>query len=452
MFDSQPLGYRGAMGSLTVLVLDDEPAVAKVLGALLAQAGYRVVVETDGERALARVGAERVDAVLTDLRMPGMDGLTVLGRCRRLQPDLPVVILTAHATVSSAIEALRAGATDFMLKPVDRDELLYTMSKALSRRPCWGSSSGQPLLGESAAMQELRELITKAGRSPATVLIRGETGTGKELTAAAVHQASDRRDGPFIALNCAALPDALLESELFGYEKGAFTGAVQQKPGRVELAQGGTLFLDEVAEMSPALQAKLLRLLQNKEITRLGGSEAIAVNVRFVAATHQDLTRAITEGTFREDLYYRLSVIPLTTPPLRERRSDIPLLARSFAGAARPIDDEACAKLSQLDWPGNVRQLQNFVERLLAMSDDPTISASDVERELQRDIRLRPVEGGLEAVRRNAEKARILEAIEQAGGNRSLAARLLGLSRRTFYNKLDQLEISSLPPPSNAPR
>lgn len=284
------------------------------------------------------------------------------------------------------------------------------------------------------------------------MLIRGETGTGKELTAAAIHQASDRRDGPFIALNCAALPDALLESELFGYERGAFTGAVQRKPGRVELAQGGTLFLDEVAEMSPALQAKLLRLLQNKEITRLGGAEAVTVNVRFVAATHQDLTRAVSEGSFREDLYYRLSVIPLMTPPLRERRSDIPMLARSFTGTGRPIDDAACARLAQLDWPGNVRQLQNFVERLLAMSDHPTISISDVERELQRDIRLRPVEGGLEAVRRNAEKARILEAIEQAGGNRSLAARLLGLSRRTFYNKLDQLEISSLPPPSNAPR
>lgn len=435
------------------MVIDDEPAVATVLSALLKQGGYRTVVETVPERAMERLQSERIDVVLTDLRMPGMDGLAVLRRCRQLQPDVPVVMISAQATVGAAIEALRAGAADFLLKPVDREELLFIVAKAAARRPGFANGASLPLLGEAPCFGELRRLITKAGRATATVLIRGETGTGKELVARAIHDSSERRDGPFVTLNCAALPDTLLESELFGYEKGAFTGAAQQKPGRVELAEGGTLFLDEIGEITPAMQAKLLRLLQNKEITRLGGAKTQQVNVRFLAATHQDLESAVQEGKFRQDLYYRLNVIPVQVPPLRERRADIPLLARHFVGVEHRLDDAALARLSELAWPGNVRQLQNFVERLVALSDAPTIGLADVERESERDVRLAPPPPmGLESVVRKAERERILEAIDQAGGNRSLAARLLGLSRRTFYNKLDQLEINSLPPPPNAPR
>ena len=332
------LSDDGLVGAY-VLVVDDEAAVAKVTGALLEQAGYRVTVETSPEQALQRLSSERVDVVLTDLRMPGMDGLTLLRRVRQLQPDVPVVMLTAHATVTSAIEALRAGAADFMLKPVDRDELVFTIGKAAARRPGCDGGATSPLIGDAPALREVRELITKAGRSSAAVLVRGETGTGKELVAQAIHAASARKDKPFVILHCAALPDALLESELFGYERGAFTGATQRKPGRAELAEGGTLFFDEIGEITPALQVKLLRLLQEKEVTRLGGTASVRLDLRFIAATHRDLERAVADGTFREDLYYRLNVIPRDRAapgpaPLRYHRPGA--IVRGRLGPDRP--------------------------------------------------------------------------------------------------------------------
>lgn len=293
----------------TVLLVDDDPAVAKVLGALLTQAGLTTHAARDGQEALALLASKPVDVVVSDVRMPGMDGLQVLAEVARGWPDVPVILLTAHGTVPLAVEAMKAGAADFVLKPFDREEILFTVRKALLRAQ--GEEARQQVrptggfIGRSRAMADVQAVLAKAAAGTATVLLRGESGTGKELAAKAVHDASPRRDGPFVKLHCAALPDTLLESELFGYEKGAFTGAATRKPGRVELAHGGTLFLDEVGDISPAVQVKLLRVIQERELERLGGTQTVKVDVRFVAATHQPLEERVKEGRFREDLFYR---------------------------------------------------------------------------------------------------------------------------------------------------
>ncbi|WP_395839204.1 sigma-54-dependent transcriptional regulator [Archangium violaceum] len=461
----------------SVLLVDDDPAVAKVLGALLGQAGLTVHTASHGQEALALLGRKPIDVVVSDVRMPGMSGMELLAEVGRSWPDVPVILLTAHGTVPLAVEAMKAGAADFALKPFDREEILFSIRKALLRaqqqqegtRPLVKEASS--FVGQSTAMAEVQALLTRAATGTATVLLRGESGTGKELAAKAVHDASPRRGGPFVKLHCAALPDTLLESELFGYEKGAFTGAATRKPGRVELANGGTLFLDEIGDITPQVQVKLLRLLQEREFERLGGTQTLKVDVRFVAATHRNLEEMVRKGEFREDLFYRLNVVPVWLPPLRARTEDIEPLVRHFLDVhakanGRPpftLTPDGLAALRSQPWPGNVRQLQNFIERLVVLSDGPLITGDEVMREVARQPGIVPVapapvpvspspstpavptagstngEGRtLESQRKEMERQALVDALKRAGDNRTLAARLLGISRRTLYNKLEE--------------
>jgi two-component system response regulator AtoC len=450
-----------------VLVVDDDRAVGTVLMGLLRQAGYEASYVDSAEEALARVSSRPVDVVITDLRMPSMDGMELLEKLAERAPDVPVIMLTAHGSVQTAVEAMKKGASDFLLKPFDRDEVLFTVGKAIrasthasAHPPGPPPTTKTPSLGVSAAMKEVSDLIARAARTTSTVLIRGESGSGKEVAARAIHASSARGGGPFVPVHCAALPENLLESELFGYEKGAFTGATHRKPGRVELAQGGTLFLDEIGDVAPSVQVKLLRLLQEKEYQRLGGIEALEADVRFLAATHRDLDEMVESGEFREDLYYRLNVIPIWIPPLRERRADIAPLVKRFCRehaeqngqAELRIDDDAIEALAAEEWPGNVRELSNFVERLVVFAEGDRIGKADIDRELARQPRARSriasappaVSGGaaetLGERREEAERVAILDALDRAGGNRTKAARLLGISRRTLYNKLAELD------------
>ena len=459
----------------SILVVDDDAAVGTVLSALARQAGLSVSLVRSAEGAVTELEKRPVDVVLTDLRMPGRDGMWLLSELTQRWPEIPVVMISAHGTVSAAVEAMRAGAADFVQKPIDRDELLFVLHKALTsatasaeRAPSPSPAPAAPaaqsfgeFVGTSRHMREVYELLQRAAPSNATVLLRGESGTGKELAARALHASSPRRDRPFVRIHCGALPDALLESELFGYEKGAFTGAVARKPGRIELADGGTAFLDEIGDITPAMQVKLLRVLQDKSFERLGGNETVKVDVRFVAATHRPLEELVATGEFREDLFYRLNVVPVWLPPLRARPEDIPVLVQHFlkdrgASNGRPdmrLQDDALALLSAEPWKGNVRQLENFVERLVVLSPSSEITADDVRRELQRaapafvqapsateatSSAASSSSSSLDERRKQTERDAMLEALEQAKGNRTLAAKLLGVSRRTLYNKLEE--------------
>jgi two-component system response regulator AtoC len=424
-----------------VLVVDDDPAVAQVLLLLLRQGGFEAQHAETGEVALARLAREPVDVVLSDVRMPGMDGLALLREVRRRWPDVPVVMLTAHGTVAVAVEAMKAGAADFILKPFDREEVLYALKKAVAARPRAESATGG-LVGGSPAMRATLERLGKAAQGASTVLIRGESGTGKELAARHLHDLGPRKAGPFVAVHCAALPEALLESELFGYEKGAFTGATQRKPGRIELAGGGTLFLDEIGDVPLAVQVKLLRVIQERRFERLGGVQSVTVDVRFVAATHRDLEAMVAAGQFREDLLFRLNVVPVRLPSLRERPEDIEPLARAFCARFTESDGRppieltpgAIEALAAFSWPGNVRQLHNVLERLIVLADGPTLDGAEVARELGEGARV--TGATLDGKRRDAERGALLDALRRCGDNRTLAARVLGVSRRTLYNKL----------------
>jgi DNA-binding NtrC family response regulator len=444
----------------SVLVVDDDAAVGTVLGALLEQAGMSATHVGSGEAALRVLEQRSWDVVVTDLRMPGIDGMDLLARIGERWPETPVVVLTAHGDVPLAVEAMRRGAAEFLLKPFDREQIVFAVRKALvaashaAAKPASAPDPRAPVVSGSPATREVNDLLARAAKSVATVLIRGESGTGKELAARAIHDQSPRRSGPFVVIHCAALPDALLESELFGYEKGAFTGAACRKPGRVELADGGTLLLDEIGDVPLHMQVKLLRVLQERAFERVGGTQTIHVDVRFVAATHQDLDAMVRARTFREDLYYRLSVIPIHMPPLRERPEDVAPLVERFvarfcdANGKRglTIDAAAVARLRRESWPGNVRQLQNFVERLVVLVDGATIGLEDVERELARSAAIRSsaepspaasnAGGTLEDRRRQTEREALREALDRAHGNRTVAARILGVSRRTLYNML----------------
>ncbi|HEY8077639.1 MAG TPA: sigma-54 dependent transcriptional regulator [Labilithrix sp.] len=447
------------MSKDSVLVVDDDVAIGKVLVALLAQKGLEAVHVASAEEAVRALDARPFDVVLSDVRMPGMDGLALLDHVRaKFEGQLPVVLLTAHGSVALAVDAMKRGATDFVQKPFDKDEIGFVLEKALAGSRAARSSPPPPkletgMIGESAPMRTVFSMIQKLAASNTTALVRGETGTGKELVARAIHDASPRKDEAFVAVQCGALPENLLESELFGYERGAFTGATQRKPGRVELAHKGTLFLDEIGDVSPAVQVKLLRVLQERELVRVGGTQTIRVDVRVVAATHRDLEAMIAKGEFREDLFYRLAVVPLVVPPLRDRGEDAAKLARYFVASvaktcgrgAMRIADDAVAILAAQPWPGNVRQLQNFVERLVVLSDGDAIAREDVERELGRGVRTSaPSESprgdasdlALDTRRKQTEKEALLRALAQAGNNRTRAARLLEVSRRTLYNKL----------------
>ncbi|MGB0592194.1 MAG: sigma-54-dependent transcriptional regulator [Myxococcota bacterium] len=439
-----------------VLVVDDDEALGKVLEALLRQGGLCVASVTSGKAALEALERRPFDLVITDLRMPGMDGMALLESLGARWPALPVVMLTAHGTVPLAVEAMKAGAREFILKPFDRAELLYVVGAQLKQlgqhvEPPLAELTSSALLGESEPMQAVFRLIKKAARSSAHVLIRGESGTGKERVAEAIHAQSPRHAEAMVTVHCGALPDSLIESELFGYEKGAFTGATQRKPGRVELASHGTLFLDEIGDTSAMVQVKLLRVLQDRSFVRLGGTETLSVDTRFVAATHRDLEALVEAGDFREDLFYRLNVIPIDLPPLRHRGKDVLLLARHFMTTLgrdngvpdAHLSDEALVRLGQHDWPGNVRQLQNVLERLIVLSDTPRIEVREVDKELSArrpsaaSTLYTATEESLEVQRRKAEKGALEQTLLRCGNNRTQAARILGISRRTLYNKLE---------------
>ena len=441
-----------------ILVVDDEANLRKVLAAQLGRDGYEVHTAVDGEAALAFLREHHVDLVITDLRMPKLGGMDLLRSALREQPDLPVIILTAHGTVDTAVEALKTGAFDYISKPFDKDEVRLIVDKALKTRalarqdatrqlpPSGPVSSGRAegprfgIIGESTAIAELYAVIDKVADTPSTVLVTGESGTGKELLAETIHAHSARAQGPFVAINCSAIPDELLESELFGHRKGAFTGASQDRQGLFVTADGGTVLLDEIGDMPFQLQAKLLRVLQEGEIRPLGAQQNVPVDLRVISATHVDLEASIRERRFREDLYYRLNVVSLHIPPLRERLEDIPLLADHFLAAIaeragkpqKKLSPEALGQLLNHDWPGNIRELQNAMERLNALSRGPVIAEALVSQAL-------PVESSsprihsLSDARRDFERHYLVQLLSATRGNMTQAAELAGRNRSDFH-------------------
>src|SRR5579871_3463578 len=383
-----------------VLIVDDEPNLRKILSAQLSRDGYDVMTAEDGEQGLAMLKEHHIDLVVTDLKMPKVDGMTLLKTALEEDPELPVVIVTAHGTIDTAVEALKSGAFDFVTKPFDKDEVRQIVGKALKTRELRGADATPTpaargarfgIIGSSPGIMELYSILERVADTPTTVLITGESGTGKELVARALHEHSSRKEKPFIKVNCAAIPKELIESELFGYERGAFTGAVTSKPGRFELASGGTLFLDEIGEIPIEMQVKLLRVLQESEFERVGGIKTIRVDVRLVAATNRDLKKEIASGTFREDLFYRLNVVPIALPALRERRTDIPHLCRYFIAkfnarlkkSVEGVDAEAMERLNAYAWPGNIRELENVIERAVLFADGSRIRLEDLSDKLR---------------------------------------------------------------------
>ncbi|NOJ77118.1 sigma-54-dependent transcriptional regulator [Myxococcus xanthus] len=462
-----------------VLVIDDEANLRKVLAAMLRRDGFDVTVAENGEQGLAEFHKNGADIVVTDLVMPKVGGMEVLGTIRTANPDVPVIIITAHGTVDSAVDAIKAGAFDYITKPFDQAELSSVVAKAAKTNESARRSvrpdvkARAAIIGDSSTIQEVYKIIDKVADTPSTVLITGESGTGKELIATALHGASSRRDKPFIKINCAAIPHTLLESELFGYERGAFTGAVTSKPGRFELADEGTLFLDEIGEIPVEMQVKLLRAIQEGEFERVGGIKTTRVDVRLVAATNRDLQAEIEAGRFRKDLYYRLAVVPISLPALRERRSDIPMLARHFVEKynrrlnkkIEGIADDAMALLQGYAWPGNIRELENLIERVLLFADGPLITARDLPEPVRQgtgvqasanlasavaSIDVPTGEVGLKDIVRmkaaELERDLIVKKLEETGGNVTRAARLLQISRKSLQTKMKEFGLRDTTP------
>jgi len=471
-----------------ILLIEDDPGISESLQRVLAGEGYAVVVEKRGDAGLARAGAEAFHVVITDLKLPGVGGLEIVRQLHALQPRLPIILVTAFGTTDTAIEAMKFGAYDYLLKPFDIPQMIELVGRAadsnrrMSEPVALGDSTTarDALIGRSRAMQAIYKEIGRVASKPVNVLVRGETGTGKELIARAIYQHSERANASFIAINCAAIPETLLESELFGHERGAFTGADARRIGRFEQADHGTIFLDEIGDMTLGTQVKLLRVLQEKTIQRLGGKEVITVDARVIAATHCDLEAAIGERQFREDLYYRLNVVVLTLPPLRQRRDDIPDLVRYFLGRYGPelgnnnpsIHPEAVEFLQSQSWPGNVRELENVVRKALLAAQDYTITLDHVRAALSRSSAPgysslqsfgEYVDEVLAAARRDelsnaharvietAERELFARAIQQAQGNQAKAARWLGITRITMRAKLIQFGIHPSQDPDHAP-
>ncbi len=442
-----------SMGRGRVLVLDDDPDACAMLDALLSNAGFRVEATTSVTGAMERLSSFGPDVLLTDVQMPEASGFVVMEQARLLDPRLAVVFVTGRGTVSDAVRALHGGAEHYLVKPINDVELVSVLGRTLDRKrrsstpphPC-AAPDARPLVGTSEPMRTLREKIARYGPRRATVLLTGETGTGKERVAEALHAASPRAAGPFVRVHCAALSESLLESELFGHERGAFTGAHARRAGRFEQADGGTLFLDEVGEIPPAVQVKLLRVLQDRAFERVGGNDTVAVDVRLIAATHRDLRAMVRGGTFREDLYYRLDVLPLEVPPLRARREDIPLLvqyilARHAGRGERPrvVSSQSMRALAQHDWPGNVRELENLIEQALALSDGHELTLpSPGSRPSLRGGGDAPTVPG--ATFQEVERHAILSTLEACGHNVTRAAEVLGLSPRTLHYRLREYQ------------
>ncbi len=451
-----------------ILIVDDEEIVRESLSAWLEKDGYTLATSPDGENAIERIRKERWSILLVDLKMPGIDGLQVLAEARAVQPDAATVIMTAYATVDTAVAAMKIGAYDYLTKPFDPEELSLMIQKivtqqalvrenVLLRKVLKREYHFRDLLSKSPRMQEVFDLARTAARRNSTILILGESGTGKELLARAVHAESPRNAEPFVAVSCAALTETLLESELFGHEKGAFTGAATRRKGKFEMAQGGTLFLDEVGDISAKLQVDLLRVLEERRFFRVGGNEPVQVDVRIIAATNRDLQKAVAEGTFREDLFYRLNVIPIQLPPLRDRLEDLPLLVDHFLeqlGAEMNIhvdqvSTDAMAVLMAHTWPGNVRELRNIIERAMVVVSGRVIGSADLG--LRRPPCAEVEEGGGLASLEEVERHHIGRVLQETGGNISQAARTLGIDRATLYNKMKkyQLRKDGEPEPEN---
>lgn len=447
---------------VTILVVDDEQVHRYMLCSMFREWGWRCVEADDGRTAVEAVEKSDFDAVLMDVRMARMDGMEAFSRIHDLKPALPVVIMTAYSSVDDAVEAMRHGAHDYLTKPLDFDRLRLTLNRALDHHQVEEKrqqlqvekDTTQPLkssiIGNSLPIQELLEMISYVAATEATVLITGESGTGKELVAAELHTNSDRRDGPFVKVNCAALADTLLESELFGHEKGAFTGADRRREGKFVQANGGTLFLDEIGETTQAMQVKMLRVLQEHELQRVGGEETLKVDVRILAATNRDLAVEVQAGNFREDLYYRLNVVMLAVPPLRERREDIPLLVahfvRKFAEKNRrtveTVTPRCMELLVQYDWPGNVRELENAIERGVILMRGDQLSEKSLPLTIQKQEGGRRGAIAAPASLQEAERLLILQTLEETGGNKSEAARRLGITRKTLQNKLQRYDLT----------
>ncbi len=465
----------------TILIVEDEPKMLRLLELNLAEEGYATLAAPDAETGLKLLRQEKVDLVLTDLKLPHMDGLEFLQSVKRSNTQIPVILMTAYGTVETAIDAMKAGASDYVLKPFSMEEIKLIIHKELDvRRLREENRDLREALGEryrfenivalSAKMQEVLAIVERVAPTNSTVLLGGESGVGKDMIARAIHQHSRRASGPFIKINCTAIPENLLESELFGFEKGAFTGAMTAKPGKFELADKGTIFLDEIGDVPGAIQVKLLRVLQEREFERLGGTKTLKVDVRVLAATNQDLRAALEQGTFREDLYYRLNVVPISIPPLREHKEDIPylvdhFLARLARESAKPITSitpAAMRSLMDFHWPGNIRELENIIERAVALSSGTMLDVGDIRLDVG-DIRLDVGPGGAVVgpgmsasdpsgpflppgmTLEQYEDEIIKEALRRANGNKSQAARLLGLSRNAFRYRLSKLGVPDEP-------
>ena len=441
----------------TILIVDDEKNTREGLARAL-QRQYDVRLAENGLRALDLLSEEPVDVMLSDIRMPGMDGMTLLQRALARSPQPVCILLTAYGTIETAVEAMKHGAYDFLTKPVNLDRLDLLLKRALREREVETENRGlheqldakygvENIIGRSPQMQEIFDMIRQVSASRATVLIQGESGTGKELVAHAIHRLSPRVHGPFVPVHCAALSHNLLESELFGHEKGAFTGATERRRGRFELADGGTLFLDEIGEIDPSIQVKILRVLEERKFERVGGQETLGVDVRLVAATNKNLKELMEQGKFREDLFYRLYVVVIHLPALRERTGDIPLLAQHFlkglakenAKAVDGITPEAMEALTAYSWPGNVRELRNVLERMVVLSRGDKLTLRDVPAVIRDAVRqgVAPRASG-ELTIDEAEKQMIIRALKTHEGNRTLAAKELGISRRTLHRKLNE--------------
>jgi two-component system response regulator AtoC len=436
-----------------ILIADDDPVARELLVEVLATEGYAPLAAAGGAEAVELAKETSCQLALIDLKMPDYDGMQVLKQLKSLQPDLPVIILTAFADMDTAVAAIRAGAHDYLSKPFRMDEIKETVRRTLkatthsrSHKDSAPTVGSEQLVGKSPAMVAVYKLVARVANSGATVLITGETGTGKEQVARAIHQASQRAKEPFVALDCTALPETLFESELFGHERGAFTGAHSQRRGMLETAGAGTCFLDEIGELSPALQAKLLRALQEKAIRRVGGNQTIPLRARIIAATNRDLARLVRQHEFREDLLYRLDVMRVDVPPLRARSEDIPLLIEHFLNkygdkeGAPSIAPETMAVLCAYDWPGNVRQLENTIHRAVAVSPGATIFPEDLPPQIRND---KPVGEAVDSPVMNLKqlkKRHVLEVLDQVGGNKLRAAQILGIDRRTLYRILERAE------------
>jgi Nif-specific regulatory protein len=451
-----------------ILLIDDSADMLTHLSEYLKNEGYDVEASTEGEKALSMIERKSYDIILTDLMMPNPDGMEVLKYVTQHSRESICIILTGYGTIKNAVEAVKLGAFDYLTKPVKMDEILITLRRALEFRDLKRENQNlknqlkkkykfENIIGDSDKMHQIFETIEKVADTDSTILILGESGTGKELIAKAIHYNSYRREGPFIPVNCAAIPSELLESELFGHEKGAFTNAIRTRIGRFELANGGTVFLDEIGDMSPNLQSKLLRVLQERQFERIGGVKTVKIDIRIIAATHQDLKAAVEQGKFRQDLYYRLNVIPIQVPPLRERKSDIPLLLHHFLNhfnrskkrRIQGISNEALSRFMEYYWPGNVRELENIIERVVILTNNDRITVQDLPEKIQSLSGVEqaplleiPEEGiSLDNAINEFEKKLILQALNKTGWIKNKAAQLLNLNRTTLIEKIKRQNL-----------